>query len=584
MDFKFCKPVTSLTIALTLFLPQGASGVFAQQIPLSLPGQILDYNKQPGNPGTNPEDTAPALPPQPTPTKVEDTFSPGPEIETTAPELKSVFIKSIHVEGVTLLDPKEVSKLTTPYENTEKKLQDIKGLADKLTALYRQKGYITSRVIVPPQTIKDGVITLQGTEGKVGHITIDGGKYFTARAVTNRINLEEGNPFRLEPLKASLQQINTNPDIVVKATLKSGTEAGKTDVELHVTDQFPVHLTPFYDNLGRRFIGTQRGGFTVTNNNFSGFGDKTSTSLNWSRRSFGVVNHYELPLGRTSRTRIGFDYAYSSLRLGKELLPLHIKGRATLYTPFISHDIFTSERYKVSVDLPFDFVNLRTNILGEEFSRDRLRVLRPAINFQEFDRTGTTYFRNEFGVGMNILGATTGHEASASRAGAGSKFFRWTAFLTRTQKLPLGTYGILRLISQLSPDRLVSNEQLQVGGAFTIRGYKEGRVIGDNGLIVSGEWRAPAVFFPKGLKIPMTGYELRKNVQMVSFTDFGGSWTNRPTPGIGKSEYLLGVGVGLRARLTRFLTGRVDIGTPLLRQAPDNCRPRLHFGLQSDIL
>jgi hemolysin activation/secretion protein len=377
-------------------------------------------------------------------------------------------------------------------------------------------------------------------------------------------------------------RVNDNPDVKVKATLRAGTQPGTTDVDLSVTERFPIHLSGFYDNLGRRLIGTQRGGLMVANNNFTGIGDRTLTVLSWTGRSFGVTNHYEIPLGK-SATKIGFDYAHSRLKLGKEFEELKVRGRATIYTPYISHEFYTSDNLRVSADLPFDFVNLRTTILGEDFTEDRLRVLRPSFTMEQFDRYGSTYFRNEFGIGLNIFSATTGNESEASRAGAGSKFFRYTGFLTRTQRLPLGTYGVFRAITQLSPDRLVSNEQLQIGGAFTVRGYKEGRLIGDNGLVLSSEWRIPAFVFPKTWKIPNTSYVLRDNIQAVTFADFGASWTNRPAPGIGASDYIFGIGVGVRARLTRFMVARVDMGIPLLRQWPDNNRPRLHFGLQSEL-
>jgi hemolysin activation/secretion protein len=460
-------------------------------------------------------------------------------------------------------------------------------LAEKLTAMYREKGYISSRVYVPPQTIEDGVVKIQAAEGLVGEINQEGGRWFSARAVTNRINLTEGEPFRLDRLKTSMIRINDNPDMQVKATLKAGEQEGTTDVELDVTDRFPLHVTPFYDNLGRRLIGEQRGGLNVAHNNVTGFGDRNLTSLNWSRRSFGVVNHYEMPLGK-SGTKIGFDYGYSTLTLGGDFKELDVRGTAKVYSPFISHEFYTSDTLRISADLPFDFVNLKTTILGEDFNEDRLRVLRPSFTMESYDRWGNTFFRNEFGVGVNLFNATLGNTNSVSRQGAGSKFFRYTGFLTRTQKLPLGTYGVFRAITQLSPDRLVSNEQLQVGGAFTVRGYREGLLIGDSGLVLSGEWRVPFFVVPKSWKIPMTDYSLRENLQFVSFTDFGSSWTNRPAPGLGGSEYIMGVGMGIRARLTRFVVGRVDFAWPLLRPDrqpgvnPHN-HPRLHFGLQSEL-
>jgi hemolysin activation/secretion protein len=543
-----------------------------------IPGEVIKYNQNPD--GTEKKDTktdkeAP-LTPDIDDKKLDATENIDPSLK------RKIMIQDIVVEGNTLLTSSEMNKVISQYEGKEESFVDLREMADKLTQIYRDKGYITSKFYIPPQTIKDGVVTVKASEGLVGQISLSGNKYFGPWAINNRINLTPGEPFRVNDLRQSMYRINSNPDLKIKSTLMAGKDPGTTDIQIEAKENFPVHLTGFYDNLGRRLIGTQRGGVTVASNNFFGLGDRINNTMSWSGRSFGVTNHYEVPLGKTP-LRMGFDYSHSRLKLGKEFEELKVRGYATYYSPYISADLYQSDRYKVSIDVPFDFVNTRTTILGEQFQEDRIRLLRPSLNFEEYDSQGNTFWRNEFGVGMNLFGATLGDRVLNSRAEAGSKFFRWTTFLTRTQRLPLGTYGIFRTIAQLTPDRLHSSQQVQVGGAFTVRGYKEGRLIGDNALVTSAEWRIPAYIFPASWTIPKTNVKLRENIQFVGFTDFGAVWTNRPVPGVGASDYVLGAGFGIRARLTQYMVARVDMGFPLLRQAPDNNRPRLHFGLQGDL-
>ncbi|MBY0402590.1 MAG: hypothetical protein K2X66_01730, partial [Cyanobacteria bacterium] len=513
----------------------------------TLPGQILNYNQQPENQHIDAQPTTDA----PVKTDVENTQNLNAD-ENIDPSLKKkILIKSINLEGSTILSKSEIKHFLAPYENKESSFIELKELADKITAAYREKGFITSRVFIPPQTIKDGVLSLKASEGMVGAVKLEQGYYFKDRAITNRVNLDPGDVFRVNRLRRSLLLINENPDMKVKATLKAGTDPGTTDVDLNVTERHYFHVSPYWDNLGRRLIGTQRFGLTMTNNNVSGFGDKMITSANISRRAFGVTNRYEVPLGRTG-TRLGFDYGYNRLTIGKEFALLKVKGHANYYSPYLSHTFYTSDNFKVSMDLPLIFIDSKTSFLTQE-QEDRTRLLQPALNLESYDKYGATYFRNEFGVGINLFGATTGHESFVSRAGAGSKFFRWTSYLTRTQRLPFGTYAVIRATAQLSPDKLVSAQQYQVGGAFTVRGYKEGRVIGDNAMLLSSEWRVPFFLAPKSLKIPFTNYVIRDNVQMVAFSDFGASWINRPSPGLKPNSFLYGIGCGVRARLTQYV-------------------------------
>ena len=149
--------------------------------------------------------------------------------------------------------------------------------------------------------------------------------------------------------------------------------------------------------------------------------------------------------------------------------------------------------------------------------------------------------------------------------------------------MPFQTLGLLKINYQASPDRLVSSEQFQLGGAYTVRGYKEGALIGTSGLITNAEWYWPCPFIPKSLRIPFSGESVRAGTQLVGFVDFGANWVNKPVNRAERSDYLLSTGLGLRVHLTKHLTGRLDLGIPLLRQGRNTLNPRLHFGLQSEL-
>ncbi len=573
---KLLTAATIQLLALSFTLGVQAQGINGSDAPL--PGSILQDLQLKTVPGQIRPDTQRQAPPE---ANVEDTQSQGqPEQQDNQPTQK-VLIKDIQVEGITLLDPLDVERIISAYENRESTFEDIQGLTDQLTTLYRDAGYVTSRVYIPPQKLQNGELKLKALEGKMGKLTIKEGRYFKARSVKYGVSVEPGEPFRIDDLQVDLRRLNENPDRNVRAVLKPGEQTGETDVELQIRDQFPFHVGLSFDNLGRRVLGNNRAGLRLTHNNVLGFGDSFLSSLSFTRRSFGLVNRYQVPIGDHG-TKVGFDHAYSRLRLGEEFEPLDIVGRASTYSPFIMQDFINTDKYKLYADVAFDMKQMDTDFSGTDLNRDQVRVLRPGINFEEYDRFGRTFMRHELGWGLDVFGATDDDEPTASRAGAGGQFIRYTGSLIRTQIMPWNTFGIFRVIGQLTPDRLVSAEQFQVGGAFTVRGYKEGQITADNGLLVSAEWRAPFFLFPKTWKLPGTDYILRDNVQLVSFLDYGNGFNIRPIAGESRSEHVLGTGLGLRARLTRFLTARVDVGVPLFQQ-PNNDGPRIHFGLQTDL-
>jgi hemolysin activation/secretion protein len=572
------KPIFLIASSIVL-LNLSISSVYAQQvvpqdIPTQVsPGAILQTIQQPtqtAEPKKKPATGEPIIDDQ---RDQSDQSQPAPE--------KPIQINEIHVEGNTVLSDTQIKSIVSEHQGRMLTLSQMQTVAQQLTKTYRDKGYITTRAYIPPQRIEDGSLKIQVSEGNLGEVTLEEGDYFKDRAIFPRLDMERNDRFNLDDLKNSLRRINENPDVIARVKLTAGKEAGETDVNIILEDKRPIHLGVTYDNLGRRLIGNQRYGLIATHNNLLGFGDRTSNSLIWSRESFGLSHNYEVPVGKKG-TKLGFNYSFSTLELGKEFKTLDIKGEAMLYSPYISQELFNSDRLRISADAAFDFQNLETTMRGDLFTRDRVRALRTGINLDEFDRWGRTFLRNEFAFGFNVFGATTGESALASRAGAGSKFFRYIGSLTRVQKLPLSTFGIFRATTQLSPDRLVSSQQMQVGGAFTVRGYEEGKLIGDSGLVISAELRAPCFIFPKTWKLPGTNYGLRDNIQVVGFTDFGASFVNKPTPGIKQDDYLMGAGTGLRVKLTRLLTGRVDFAFPILQQQNTEGF-RVHFGLLSEL-
>ncbi len=568
---SFTVPILLSTVGLPVF----AQGLTTT--PSLNPGQVLQDLQQ----KTVPSYLRPNIDQKPGQSEIEgEPKAPNGGNNVENPE-RRVLIKHIDVKGVTLLDPKMIHKIVSPYENRKDSFSDFQDLADKLTALYRAEGYITSRVYLPPQQLKNNDLYFQAAEGLVGNIQIEKGRFFGPRAIRQFIGLKKGQPFQVHILSKDLKELNSNPDINVRASLRAGEEPRQTDLDLKVTDHFPIHLQPFFDNTGRSLIGVNRYGFMLGDNNVLGFGDQLLDSVSFTSRSAGLINHYAIPLGHG--TQVGMDFAHSRLKLGGSFINLNVKGRATVYSPFISKIWRDTDRYQISTNLAFDIKTLDTNVLKVDYSNDRLRVLRPSITLNEFDSHGQTSLSNEVELGLGILGGTSGSGGLASRQGAGTKFFRYLGTLNRVEKMPFSTYAVLRALVQLSPDRLVSSEQFQLGGAYTVRGYREGQMTGDTGFLLSGEWRMPFFLLPPSWHLFQSHEALRNQIQLVTFLEGGALYTKDPSAGSSGDEYLMSTGFGLRAQITRFMVGRIDLGFPLIRAVPYDLKPRLHFSLQSNV-
>ena len=70
-------------------------------------------------------------------------------------------------------------------------------------------------------------------------------------------------------------------------------------------------------------------------------------------------------------------------------------------------------------------------------------------------------------------------------------YFRGNLSHTQTLRNDIQLYG--RATLQLTPDALVSSEQISLGGLDTVRGYLESETLGDYGGAVQFEMRSPSL-------------------------------------------------------------------------------------------
>jgi hemolysin activation/secretion protein len=547
------------------------------------PGAVIESNRQ----------DAPETKTTPKPSTIELPDDSGVS-ETISPQTPRFVLKGLTVEGATLLPAETLKRLSQAKVGEAVTLNDLLAITDALTQEYHRAGFITSRVYLPPQDVANGVITLKALEGKVGdiHVTVPENRPFWGygqRTITPRIAISEGEPLNIQDLRRNLILLDETPDLDLKMILTPGQEASETDVELALGAKRPYHLRLSFDNLGRDLIGTERLGATLTHNNVLGFGDALTLGGGLSRGSQALNAGYTVPIGPYG-TQLGGQAAYSWLKLGGPLKAANIQGKASIYSVFLRQPLWTRERLRVSADAGLDFKQLDTDFSHADLFRDQLRVGHVALNLDEFDNHGRTLLRTEVAAGFDIFGATTGNSVfstggtSSRPGGAGSQFIRVTPSITRLQRFPRGITGLFRLQGQYSPNSLVSSEQIQAGGAYTVRGYREGTLIGDSGLVGSAEFRFPLFFLPKDTMMPWAhDVSWRDAIQLVAFTDMGMTFVNRPAPGVDANDVLWSAGLGLRAMLSKSITARVDVGMPILTQPGNQNSPRIHFGFETQL-
>jgi hemolysin activation/secretion protein len=144
-------------------------------------------------------------------------------------------------------------------------------------------------------------------------------------------------------------------------------------------------------------------------------------------------------------------------------------------------------------------------------------------------------------VGLNVLGATINSD-SATPDG---QFFSWLGQAQAIKQFGEKLFGLQlfgRMDLQVTNSPMLPQEQVAVGGRFSVRGYREVTLLRDNAFLASVESRFPLIRWASGE--PM--------VQFAQFVDVGHGWNlgqNRAfatAPNANLPDTLASVGVGLR--------------------------------------
>jgi len=174
-------------------------------------------------------------------------------------------------------------------------------------------------------------------------------------------------------------------------------------------------------------------------------------------------------------------------------------------------------------------------------------VLRFSQNWLYRTAVDVIAVRSTFSFGLPALGATD------LKVGPNADFQVWLGQFQYVRQIFDKQQLVFRVNAQLADAPLFSFEQIAVGGASTVRGYRENELVRDNAVIASIEDHVPvlhpSLFGQDGL------------LEVVAFSDFGNAWNTDGTTPV--PHDIMSVGVGLRLALGSLAQFKLDYGHAL---------------------
>lgn len=469
--------------------------------------------------------------------------------------------------GNSALSDDELQAVIRGWNGRSLNFGELMQAVEAVEARYREAGYFLAQAYMPPQKIKDGVIEIAISEGRLGEVRLEGESLVSSDVLYGYLDrLPKDKALKLPSLERQILLINELAGGRATLDLQAGEQPGSTDVVLALKPEDSITGRIEANNYGLPSTGEKRFGISVDANSPFGFGERITlgalTSENRNLTSYNL--RAELPFGSDGWRLLG-GASRAEYTLGGNFAALDASGTADSLRIGVSYPFIRSRAANLKLQLEADDNKLVDRIRAFSYESDKAsRGLTATLVGDWLDDIlggGTTRLELALRSGELMLGST------ATDSTIAGYFDKKTVSLQRQQTLDRDLSLQLQFTRQLASKNLDSSEKLMLGGPGTLPGYASGEASGDEGLLAK----------------VMMRWQATSNLSLGVFTDYGSLRLSR-NPAAGTTvnrKRLTDAGV-----VADWLIGKGFSASTILawagKESPnpaDNDRPRFWFTL-----
>lgn len=181
-------------------------------------------------------------------------------------------VRHYDIAGNSLLSQPTIDAIVTNGIGTNITFTQVQKVLGELQLAYRERGFASAKVSLPPQQLTNASIKVQVTEGVLVDVRVTGNRYFSSNNVMNALpSVKDALIWKDQVVNSTVLQrevdlANQNRDRTIYPVITPGPEPGTSALELRVKDRLPLH-----------------GKVDVNNQNTPGTPDwRVNTSLNYA--------------------------------------------------------------------------------------------------------------------------------------------------------------------------------------------------------------------------------------------------------------------------------------------------------------
>lgn len=471
----------------------------------------------------------------------------GEQAPAAAGEAEASFeLKQVECGSSEILTQEEIDAVTSGYIGRQVTVKDLQEMAEKITALYREKGYMTCGAVLPPQRIHEGKVEIRLIEGKTGDIKLTGNRHTKAGYITSRLGLKPGEIANIDQLNRDLRWFHGTNDLQLRVVMKPGAKENTTDYEIMAFEPQNQTVTLYVDNDGYETSGRWREGLFYNMRSLTGHRDALRGSFIRSQGTKAWSFGYSFPLSQRGM-RLDLNYASNTTKVTSgELKPLGVEGKSTSYSLTWRVPFHITAHSRHEAGLQYVQQTSKTDLghgtnLVVPWVDDKIKRIIPYVSFTHYGDSSVLYHKHSF-----VFAKRSDIDGRSENA----NLYRLNSFWQK--RYDNGQFWQARLDGQWgSSDYLASSDRFFIGGVNSVRGYEEGFIGGDKGLAAGIEYHIPL--------------DKAKRFSVFPFFDWG------TVSGITAPEHrtLMSAGLGIEARY-KHLYSTLTMGFPFKKDFYEN--------------
>lgn len=496
-------------------------------------------------------------------------------------ETPTFLVAGFTIEGKNPLSKSVTNNILKSYSGRQLTIENLREAATAIERELASKGYNFYRVTLPPQELRDDVVSLRIDRIDIANVAVSGNNFFSDHNIQRSLPLvSQGKSPNTQRIASALLLAEDNPAKEVKVVFVKGVEPQTVDANIAITDQNPNEIFLWANNAGSRQTSSSRLGVQYHNRNLWGRDHQVALSFTTAPEDVGELRqfglNYRVPFyGLRGMGNIFFSRSDADTGIVADVFDISGAGETIgfAYKQYLEKRAGYQHRFSVGItdklfdsDVLFQATDIGSDVRSRPFLFEYI---------SRYDKSNWL-FNSVVTHASNLSGGSFNDQASysAARVGSDNDWSKQKVSIRLDYRHNQNWRGRIMAFAQSTSDSLIPGEQFGMGGALGDlgpRGFYEREVTVDKGYKASFE---------------ISRNYHTKRMQFGAFFDYASGDRINAQLGESSNETLSSVGLSYNWNLRADLALNVNYGYVLdgidqtFSNGTDDGDSRLHLSLR----